>query len=134
MNKFAIFFVTLCVLAIASAQYFSSSDGINLPRNGKRSYLGYYLNMKEPSNELFDNAQEKFQQTDKLSFRKKFGKYGKRSGVAATSNDELEVSDFDRFNQDADNLKLKSLIELLNNMEEKQQHDTQQNQNNVERK
>ena len=133
MNKFAIFFVTLCVLGIASAQYFSSSDGINLPRNGKRSYLGYYLNMKEPSNELFDNAQEKFQQTDKLSFRKKFGKYGKRSGVAAASNDELEVSDFDRFNQDADNLKLKSLIELLNNMEEKQQHATQ-NQNNVERK
>jgi hypothetical protein len=130
MNKFTIFFVSLSVLAIASAQYFSSSDGINLPRNGKRSYLGYYLNMKEPSNELFDNAQEKYQQTDKLSFRKKFGKYGKRSGAAP--NDELEVSDFDRFNQDSDNLKLKSIIELLNNMEEKQ-HATQ-TQNNVERK
>lgn len=127
MNKLTILLVFLSALAIASAQYFSSNDGINLPRNGKRSYLGYYLNMKEPTNELFENGQDKFQQTDKLSFRKKFGKYGKRSG---TATDELEVSDFDRFNQDSDNLKIKSIIELLNNLEEKQHA----SQTNAERK
>ena len=114
--KSSIVSITLHHPKMRNSQYFSSNDGINLPRNGKRSYLGYYLNMKEPANELFDN-QDKFQQTDKLSFRKKFGKYGKRSGAVA---DELEISDFDRFNQDEANMKLKSMIELLNNLEEKQ--------------
>ena len=128
MHKFAVLFVALAVIALTSAQYFSSNDGINLPRNGKRSYLGYYFNMKEPSNQVYD-APEKYQQTDKLSFRKKFSKYGKRGG------DDLEISDFDRFSQEADNtpanMKLsKSMAEFLSNLDEKPQH----NQENFDRK
>ena len=133
MHKSAVLIVVLAAIALTSAQYFSSNDGINLPRNGKRSYLGYYFNMKEPTNQLFDMP-EKYQQTDKLSFRKKFSKYGKRSGGGSVV-DELEISDFDRYNQDADsnpsNLKMsKSMVDFLNNLEEKQQH----NQEIFERK
>ena len=125
MNKLVVLCLAFsALLALTSAQYFSSNDGINLPRNGKRSYLGYYFNMKEPSNELFDNGQEKFQQTDKLSFRKKFGKYGKRADSTVA---DLEISDFDRFSQDSENLKLKSLIDLLNTLEERQQNKAENN-------
>ena len=76
MNRYII--LLLAVVTIASAQYFSSNDGVNLPRNGKRSYLGNLLNLRGPirQSRLYEQP-ERFFQTDKLSFRKAFGKYGR---------------------------------------------------------
>ena len=76
MNQYIM--LLLAVFAIANAQYFSSNDGINLPRNGKRSSFGNYLHLKGPlrQSRLYEQP-ERFFQTDKLSFRKAFGKYGR---------------------------------------------------------
>lgn len=83
---FATIVLSFAVLCIANGQYFSSSDGVNLPRSGKRSYLTSLLKQDPPSvasslssNQPINLDGPRYYQTDKLSFRKFLSKLGKRS-------------------------------------------------------
>lgn len=85
----------LAMVCIVNGQYFSSSDGVNLPRSGKRSYLTSLLK-NLPDQQADDQQQQQqsgsgsstssfvnldgpsYYQTDKLSYRRLLNKMGRR--------------------------------------------------------
>lgn len=78
--------VSFAVICVVYGQYFSSSDGVNLPRSGKRSYLTSLLKQSDeqpsstPKSAAISNIDgPSYYQTDKLSFRRLFNKLGKRN-------------------------------------------------------
>lgn len=92
--------VSMAIICVVSGQYFSSSDGVNLPRSGKRSYLTSLLKNedlqssstpKSPESSVVNIDGPSYYQTDKLSFRRLFNKLGKRAEyyVPSTSQDYL---------------------------------------------
>lgn len=83
---FSTFILGFAVICVVYGQYFSSSDGVNLPRSGKRSYLTSLLKQsdeqasstpKSPSS-IINIDGPSYYQTDKLSYRKLLSKLGKR--------------------------------------------------------
>lgn len=71
--------ILLFVASTVSAQYFSANDGINLPRNGKRSYLSSILRSSPSQKNSIGDSTDNYSQTDKLSYRKMFNHFGKRN-------------------------------------------------------
>jgi hypothetical protein len=90
--------VVFTVIALVNCQFFSSNDGINLPRIGKRSYLGTLLRHRPVSGNSRATYGEDFRHSDKLSFRRWPGaKYGKRADTDDNDNDDLvkiDTADF----------------------------------------
>ena len=86
-----IFLMMVVCATLVNSQYFSSHDGINLPRNGKRSSpltnLVSYKKLNKPDKSLASSSLYKLHSPitfdrvyhqDKLSFRKYLKKFGKR--------------------------------------------------------
>ena len=79
--------LTLAIICVVNGQYFSSSDGVNLPRSGKRSYLTSLLKdqdlqastPKSTESSVVNIDGPSYYQTDKLSFTRLFNKLGKRA-------------------------------------------------------
>jgi hypothetical protein len=90
-------FVVFTVVALVNCQFFSSNDGINLPRNGKRSYTSMLLRRKPIKDNSFRTGDD-FKLLDKLSYSKSLGrKYGKRADQDDDyANEDFDDSDFDR--------------------------------------
>jgi hypothetical protein len=86
--------VVFTVIALVNCQFFSTNDGINLPRIGKRSYLSTLLRRKPYT--LGNNkasAIDDYRHIDKLSYRKWLGdKYGKRDALDDEDNDGGEAN------------------------------------------
>ncbi len=112
--------IAVCV-TLVNSQYFSSHDGINLPRNGKRSSpLSNLVRYKNMPNKLssftlyklhspisFDRVYHQ----DKLSYRKYFKKFGKRF---MGGDDDQNSVEFDFIKEDDyDKMMRKFIIDYL---------------------
>lgn len=122
-------FVLSCV--VVRGQFYSSTGGgVTLPRNGKRSYLASLV--KSPSDNRLPSILESsstinsqnspaYYQTDKLSFRKLWNKFGKRSDLDYTEpsldyNQQLSLLTNDDYlaNKELIDFVLNSLINKSN--------------------
>ncbi len=97
--------VAVCA-TVVNSQYFSSHDGINLPRNGKRSSpltnIVSYRKLTKPnplSSSLYNLhtpiSFDRVYHQDKLSFRKYLKKFGKRFVIDPFDDDEYNNVELD---------------------------------------
>ena len=93
-------FIGLIALAVVNSQFFSSNDGILLPRNGKRSYLDTLLGRKPTFINGESNAAasgDHFYKADKMSFLKTLQKFGKRGDLKRETSSENDNNDDDNY-------------------------------------